>query len=185
MNIFVLDECPEAAAQYQCDKHIVKMPTETVQMLVSALLLNGAPEHLMPIAKTTGEPHRGGYKNHPCTRWAAESYDNFMWLYEHGEALCAEYQWRYGKEHAALSQLHHILAINWAAYLYMWNGRTPFVRALNQSVGRNLDLLDIEKYSAVQAYRKFYVREKHGFARWEKGTRRPKWFGEEFVEEMF
>ena len=35
MNIFVLDESPIISAQMQCDKHIVKMPLETAQMLCS------------------------------------------------------------------------------------------------------------------------------------------------------
>ena len=35
MNIFVLDESPVTSAQMQCDKHIVKMPLETAQMLCS------------------------------------------------------------------------------------------------------------------------------------------------------
>ena len=29
MNIFILDENPTLAAQYQCNKHVVKMVTET------------------------------------------------------------------------------------------------------------------------------------------------------------
>ncbi len=33
MNIFVLDANPEIAAKMLCDKHIVKMPLETAQLL--------------------------------------------------------------------------------------------------------------------------------------------------------
>ena len=33
MNIFVLSENPWLAAQQMCDKHVVKMPLETAQML--------------------------------------------------------------------------------------------------------------------------------------------------------
>lgn len=36
MNIFVLDEQPEIAAQMMCDKHVVKMIVESCQLLSTA-----------------------------------------------------------------------------------------------------------------------------------------------------
>ena len=36
MNIFVLDENPAKAAEYHCNKHVVKMIIESAQMLCSA-----------------------------------------------------------------------------------------------------------------------------------------------------
>ena len=36
MNIFVLDEDPQVAAQMMCDKHVVKMIVESAQMLSTA-----------------------------------------------------------------------------------------------------------------------------------------------------
>ena len=177
VNIFILDADPHTAARYQCVQHIVKMPTETVQMLVSALLSNGCPPEKMPLAKTTGQPHRGGYPHHPCTVWASESYDNMMWLWEHGLSLCDEFRFRYNKEHAAEVQLQVLGNINWMEYLPL-RPQTPFARALNQSVGRNLDLLDATVYDSVEAYRKFYVREKAGFATWNKGRATPTWWKE-------
>ena len=36
MNIFLLDKDPKIAAQYHCDKHVVKMILESAQMLCSA-----------------------------------------------------------------------------------------------------------------------------------------------------
>ena len=37
MNIFYLDPDPVAAAQMQCDKHVVKMALETAQILSTVL----------------------------------------------------------------------------------------------------------------------------------------------------
>ena len=37
--------------------------------------------------------------NHPSTVWARKSLRNFHWLFNHGDALCKEYTFRYGKEH--------------------------------------------------------------------------------------
>ena len=36
MNIFILDTDPIVAAQWQCDKHVVKMIVESAQMLSTA-----------------------------------------------------------------------------------------------------------------------------------------------------
>ena len=36
MNIFYLDKDPKKAAEYSCDKHVVKMILESAQMLCTA-----------------------------------------------------------------------------------------------------------------------------------------------------
>jgi|11BtaG_2_1085332.scaffolds.fasta_scaffold06561_7 hypothetical protein len=176
MNIFVLDDNPTTAAKMQADKHVPKMIVESVQMLVQGLLTNGAPANKMPLTKSKQEPHRGGYRAHPCTLWATATLENWLWLFRHTEALCEEYTLRYGKTHYGESQLEHLYsAVRWAEYLPAGQ-RTPFARALNQSQGRNLDLIDRDKYSDVEAYRTFYVREKARFAKWEKGVQAPSWW---------
>ena len=175
MNIFALHENPTLAAQMMADKHIPKMIVESVQMLVQGALSNGAPANEMPLTKTKQEPHRGGYRAHPCTLWASENMGNWVWLFTHAEALCKEYTLRYGKTHYGESQLNHLWsAFAWADYIPVGH-RTPFARALNQSQGRNLDLLS-DKYTGVEAYRIFYLREKARFAKWEKGRAEPSWW---------
>jgi hypothetical protein len=57
MNIFFLDTDPEAAAVMQCDKHIVKMPLETAQMLCAVYHRYGEPA-----------PYKLTHANHPSTR---------------------------------------------------------------------------------------------------------------------
>jgi hypothetical protein len=37
VNIFVLDADPQKAAQYHCDKHVVKMVLETAQLLSNCI----------------------------------------------------------------------------------------------------------------------------------------------------
>ena len=37
--------------------------------------------------------------NHPCSIWARESIENYIWLCELGINLCSEYMFRYGKIH--------------------------------------------------------------------------------------
>lgn len=106
MNIFYTDRNPCAAAQSLPDRHIVKMPIEAVQMLVSACVRHG----IQPNVETKrGTIHKGGYHRHPCTVWAGDSRANFKWTLAWGIALCSEYTARYGKVHFAQGQLFTIL----------------------------------------------------------------------------
>ena len=99
MNIFVTDPDPVKSAQVLPDKHIVKMPLETCQML--AIVASEEWGHAFgKLPKLDGTPYKtekGAFRNHPCTVWAQ---DNYTWLILHGLALCAEYTHRYGKVHS-------------------------------------------------------------------------------------
>jgi hypothetical protein len=94
MNIFVLDYDPVNAAKMQCDKHVVKMPLESAQLLCSVYSKGKAP-------------YKRTHYNHPCSIWTRKSKNNFLWLVEHGIALCDEYTFRYGKIHKSKQ------VINW------------------------------------------------------------------------
>ena len=103
MNIFVTDPCPIQSARNLPDKHIVKMPLETCQML--AIIYSDWYHGLGKLYKKDGTPYatkRGAFRNHPCTQWAAKNPYNLAWLIRHGYALCHEYNLRYGKVHTCL-----------------------------------------------------------------------------------
>ena len=102
MNIFVTDASPLKSAQCLPDKHIVKMPLETCQML--AIVASDKWGHGYGVLhKKDGTPYKtdkGAFRNHPCTVWANESIVNAWWLVAHGMALCEEYTHRYDKVHS-------------------------------------------------------------------------------------
>ena len=103
MNIFVTDRCPIQSARNLPDKHIVKMPLETCQML--AIIYSDWYYGVGKLYKQDGTPYRtshGAFRNHPCTQWAAANQYNLAWLIRHGYALCHEYNLRYGKVHTCL-----------------------------------------------------------------------------------
>lgn len=87
MNIFFLDEDPVVAAQYLVNRHVVKMVTESFQMLKLA--------------------HGDGtaYKNHPCSIWARTCTANYKWLLEYGKAIGIEYKFRYGRIHQSYTNI--------------------------------------------------------------------------------
>ena len=114
MNIFVTDPDPTVSAEVLPDKHIVKMPLETCQMLAvvfSKWYFNWG-DNILP--KKDGTPYntqKGAFRGHPCTVWAAEDIRNTAWLIQHGMALLNEYTHRYGKVHSlqfGKNELFHI-----------------------------------------------------------------------------
>jgi hypothetical protein len=161
MNIFILHPHARLAARMLCDKHCSKMIVETAQMMAAGLIAHGAQPHEMPLTKS-GTPYRGGYANHPCTRWSYESRENFVWLAQHGDELCREFSRRYGKVHACQNPIGHMAAM---LHLIPNGPPTPFAQAMPDEF-RDAD--------AVVAYRAYY--HSKTFAKWEKGTPAPTWF---------
>ena len=103
MNIFVTDSCPIQSARNLPDKHIVKMPLETCQML--AIIYSDWYYGVGKLYKSDGTPYRtahGAFRKHPCTILAAANQYNLAWLIRHGYALCTEYALRYDKDHTCL-----------------------------------------------------------------------------------
>ena len=92
MNIFFLSEDPVLAAQFQCDKHVVKMVLETAQLLSTTHRILETENLPQFIYKKT-------HANHPCAIWTRSSIANYEWLAIHGLALANEYTYRYNKEH--------------------------------------------------------------------------------------
>ena len=160
MNIFILDEDPIISAQMQCDKHIVKMPLETAQMLCSVLHRHGQGDKV---------PYKEAHKNHPCTLWAGDSADNFSWLVQHGMELCFEYTRRYNKIHKCQQVIMDIRETDWGTLQYKPTCGTPHPQCMPDEYKCAFD-------DAIQAYRKYYVNDKKDIAKWEKCTPAPDWY---------
>lgn len=90
MNIFYLDHDPRRAAEMMHDKHVVKMILETAQILSTVCDRHGS---------WTEEMYRPTHPHHPSVLWAGDSSAHFHWLVEHGQHLCNEYNYRYGRFH--------------------------------------------------------------------------------------
>ena len=163
MNIFVLDKDPLIAAQYHCDKHVVKMILEIFQQMGSAVIRHGAEPWEMPLT-SKGTPLKGGYHNHPCTRWVGESRANFNWTAMHGIGLCIEYANRYGKVHSCERGIHHLAQM---AEMIPDGSLTPFAQAMPN---------EYKCIDPVRAYRTYYINDKKAFAKWDKLNNTPHWW---------
>jgi hypothetical protein len=152
MNIFILDDCPDKAAIQQLDKHVVKMPLETAQMLCSALVRHGCE----------GTPYKAAYRKHPCTIWAGDTRTNFLWLIKHGVALSQEYTARYGRRHKSQD------VIEWCAtqaHLIPSGQLTEFAQAMPDHY---------KNPCPVTAYRSYYLGDKARIATWKRNQ--PEWW---------
>ena len=172
MNIFVLDEDPIISAQMQCDKHIVKMPLETAQMLCSVWHRYGSADRV---------PDKEAHKNHPCTLWAGNDGANYDWLWQHGMELCFEYTRRYNKIHKC-QQVIMDLTIDTCKFEFPnmsvdWWDITPHPQCMHDEY-KEQDGFFSPEVAIVRAYRQYYVNEKKDIAKWEKSRPMPDWYAQ-------
>lgn len=144
MNIFILSEDPKENARFHADKHVVKMILEHIQILST----------IIQIQSPNTNVYKPTHRKHPCTIWASESINNYLYLIELTEALHEEYLYRYNKIHKSMAILE-----------YIKNNLpelpdiplTPFAQAM-PDVYKNK--------SAVTAYQTYYINEKQHLFSW-------------------
>ena len=151
MNIFVTDSCPIQSARNLPDKHIVKMPLETCQML--SIIYSDWYYGVGKLYKSDGTPYRtahGAFRNHPCTQWAAANQYNLAWLIQHGLALCDEYTARYNKVHTCQDVIHQAVRIYNACFdqsvSQSYNMVSYFTRAMPEYLKYDTNITTIQAY---------------------------------------
>jgi len=151
MNIFVLHSDPMLAAAYHVDRHVIKMPIESAQMLSTVLRERCGIDY----------GYKSAYVNHPCTQWAGESFENWSWLWKLGVELCYEYTHRYGREHKTYGVL-----------LGMMEHTEPVMKILGKNVGMTSHYKAVsdrfKKYDPITAYRLYYYFVKTRLHDWTK-----------------
>jgi hypothetical protein len=175
MNRFVLHEDPQTAAEFHCDKHVVKMILEEAQMLSTAhRILDG--EEVEGRTKTGRRVKRwklddqrdnilyqATHVNHPCTQWSMFTAENYIWSVSLLRCLLDEYQYRYGKKHKC-EELYPTL--NFLPQKILNGKRTPFPQAMPD---------DCKHENPVTGYRNYYINHKARFAKWTNRSV-PEWF---------
>jgi len=189
MNIFVLDEDPKQAAQYHCNKHVVKMILESAQMLCGAHWYSLLKEQGKTISELGGPkkakeylsknvssdkipPYAFTHTGHPCSIWAAENVGNYGWLDSLMRALLDEYTLRYGKRHKS-EDVWLWLHDNDPQYISQAMIMTPHPQCMPDEC----KVLG----NTVKAYRNYYIKHKKYLAVWEPRSSTPDWFKEQDV----
>lgn len=118
--------------------------------------------------------------NHPSTIWARKSIRNFHWLFNHANALCEEYTFRYRKEHGTQKRIEDC-----SSYFdfiknhdYPEEGLSPVDIAMADEYR-----LPQEKHTwdfVIRSYRHYYREGKWSFAYWLRRDN-PDWFPVSFI----
>lgn len=169
------------------DKHVVKMPTESCQMLHTNSLYflfweaHGREPSLKELKGFHKESHfsymmKPAMLNHPSTIWARKNKANFMWLYNHAVALCKEYSYRYGKTHGTESRIQDSFTFS-----YDEDELSPVSIAMADEYRLDRDAYFAENPNlsdwdfVIDSYRNYYIKAKYKFASW-KGRDNPSWY---------
>lgn len=140
MNIFFLSWDPRTAAEYHCDKHVIKMIIECAQLLYSAHWVIGTE---LPVTA-----YKLSHRNHPCAIWVRLSLHNYLWVASLGWWLCREYEFRYSKIHK--TEAHIIWLMNNHPAIGSLEFTTPY-----------LAMPDEYKCSdVIKSYRMLYIESK-------------------------
>ncbi|KYH25361.1 hypothetical protein HAPAU_20310 [Halalkalicoccus paucihalophilus] len=164
MNVFWLDEDPRLAARYHCDQHVNKMLLEAAQVLCTAVRENGYEADFL---------YRSTHSDHPVTKWAGESRENWLRLREHAGALNAEFTERYGHDEAHASW-DVIERIDPDGITFPATEPTPRPQAMPERYRRE---------DPVEAYRAYYAGEKAGWDEWNY-TDEPPWLAAYAVDDQ-
>lgn len=164
MNIFYLSPHPQTAAQWHCDKHVVKMILEYAQLLSTAHHeLDGVPSI---------ECYKSTHKNHPSAVWARENDKHYRWLWALLYETCKEYTRRYGKVHATERKgiVQNLSNLPYEIPKGEW--REPPQCMPNE----------YKHKSTVKAYHNYYVGSKREIAKWNY-SEIPFWYEQELAKE--
>lgn len=145
MNIFILDLNQEQNVKYYVDKHVVKMPLETCQMLSTVYSFTNQAELA---------PYKINHANHPCSKWTRESLSNWLWLRNLGLEICKEYTYRYDKHHKCEQIMRDMVTPN-----IIDIGLTNFSEAMPEQYRCD---------DAIKAYRDYYNGDKKHLFKWKK-----------------
>lgn len=133
MNIFATSPDPIACAQALDSRRLVKMMTETAQILCTANYVG---------------PCKPTHEKHPVVLWAAECPTNSEWLFDHYIALTDEYNFRFGKKHSLLPSMWKVSS---AFAADICAERTEFANCA-RNAGLELDFTHLPVHTAYRAY---------------------------------
>jgi len=158
MNIFVLDKDIKLCAQAHVDRHVIKMILEYAQLLCTASVLAG-----------TDAPYGTTHINHPCSKWARESLDNWLWLKSLTLSLNQESKHRYPKYARSTNKRNLELplqAIDHKSALVVMGLKTPSIPSRGLTPFAQAMPEEYRGEDAIEAYRRYYRGGKQHLLKW-------------------
>jgi hypothetical protein len=178
MNIFAVHEDPQIAGASLPDKLVVKMTTESLQLLAPwafntfevKIEKPGLNRQLALLESEKLFYGTKGFAYHPCSKWLYETPANVHWVVEHAFGMAQEYWERYNKYHGALFGLDEVRTLLYKNFnAASSRDHSPFVQAMPDQYK--------DPANPVQAYRNYLMGEK-GYAVWKHGNQ-PEWWSHE------
>ena len=161
MNIFHLSLSIKESVLFHVDKHVVKMRLEMAQLACSAHHVLGTNPSLIP--------YKISHKNHPCSIWARESLDNYLYVVNMGLLLCDELEYRFGTKEQKCKTVLEWLNINIPNIPS--KGLTLPPRCMpNECKTNKKDTFE----DVTQSYRNYYTQNKIHLHKWSK-REKPYW----------
>ena len=165
MNLFLLSLDPTECARWHCDKHVVKMILELVQMLYTAHHVNGFLDPSAPLCKSTGKPgYKKAHPNHPMTKWIRETRSNYEFTIKLAAALCMEFNHRYDHHHSCVQHV-----------VWLSKNIPPFSKNKFTQVPQCMPDEYKVPGNSIRAYHNYYKGDKVRFARWSRRPEPPWW----------
>lgn len=177
MNIFKTHTCPILSAKDICNKLVIRMPTETSQLIATAFSLEQLSSTDCPKNKD-GTNRKHFNPKHGSAIYTRNSFGNFLWVLYHGLALCEEYQVRYKKRH-----FNHDFLI--------WAQKNSGLIQFDKTEEEPIYLAMPDKYKTYpqdwMCYRA-YINGEKTYSKWPSIDKIPSWFHShtpEFVDKTF
>ena len=166
MNVFLLHDEPYRAAYMHHDKHVVKMPLESAQMISTALRLiyERKPSSLIVPPSVINVLYEKTHEHHPWVKWLHDALCDaldggcdarakmFLW---HSHGLSLVYKLRYGRDHASRNIIvlaMDLLGMDRPSPIGRWSDfETPLCMP---------DKYKVKGFSNVDCYRLYYMGEK-------------------------
>ena len=171
MNLFFLDADPKKCAEFHCDKHVVKMILELVQMLYTT----------HNVLKTGLHGYRSFNPQHPTCIWIRQCEANYIYAVNVAFYLCKEYTLRYNRIHTCekhVNTLKENVPDNFTPIVYKDTVVLSYNKKL-QDIGCTpvpLAMYDDVKFpDTLKSYRMYYIVHKRRFATW-KNRPNPFWY---------
>jgi hypothetical protein len=178
MNLFFLHCNPSECAKHHCDKHVVKMILEIVQMLYTA--------HIVLGTENLPEGHYRKISNHihPTAVWIRKCKQNYLYAAEVALSIAYEYTHRYNKIHSCQSHAEWLFQ-----NLPVFNEFQDYSGSKKKIVFATNDFFislgitpiplcmpdDCYCDDPIKSYRKYYLMYKKHFVKWtSRGI--PFWF---------
>lgn len=175
MNIFYTDKSPVICAKNLMNRHCIKMPTESAQILSSCHRILDGSVYIDKSSKRSIKRwklddnrenilYKASHISHPSVIWTKINDSNYFWHFDFFIAMLNEYQYRYNKVHACSKLIPYLKHLPNNMSIGDFTEPTPAMP--KECIIHN---------DSIASYRNYYITHKRHLAEW-KSRDKPYWY---------